>query len=116
MKTNQKVSVLAAILGLLASGNLAAEVDFEYVDKDGSGGIDSEEFRSHMSDTFYQADADRDNALAGDELEFVNSERMGDADKNGDGAIDLNEFLNATAIDFDNADRNDNHVLDPDEI
>ncbi len=93
-----------------------AEMGFSQVDTDGNGKIDHEEFRSHMLDTFYRADVNRDGALSGNELNELNSKRVPTADKNGDGRIDMKEFLNATSADFRAADTNRDNVLSPDEV
>ncbi len=105
------------MLGFVAlSGAVMADPDFTRADANGDGKIDHEEFRSHMVNTFYRADRNRDGALKGGELKVLNSERIPDADRNGDGRLDLKEFLNSTSADFRAADKDRNHVLGPEEL
>ncbi len=111
-------AVLAlTLLGLVAlSGAAMADPGFARADANGDGKIDFEEFRSHMVNTFYRADRNRDGALKGDELKVLNANRIPDADRNGDGRLDLKEFLNTTSADFRAADKNRNHVLGSEEL
>ncbi len=111
------VFVVLTMLGLVAlSGAVMAKSYFVRADANGDGKIDYEEFRSHMVNTFYRADHNRDGALKGDELKVLNADRIPDTDRNGDGRLDLKEFLNSTSADFRAADKNRDHVLDPQEL
>jgi Ca2+-binding EF-hand superfamily protein len=98
------------------SGAVVAQPGFAHADADGDGKIDYEEFRSHMVNTYYRADRNRDGVLKGDELKVLNAGRIPDADRNGDGRLDLKEFLNSTAADFRAADKNRDNVLGPEEL
>ena len=101
---------------LISSGYATADEMFEQADSDGNGAIDTEEFRTHMVDTFFLADDDRDGLLKGEELKIVNQERLAEADKDSDGDLDLTEFLNSTSFDFDVSDTDHDDMLGPDEL
>ncbi len=114
---NIKAFLGVAVLGLFAtSGAVVADPGFARADANGDGKIDYEEFRSHMVNTFYRADRNRDGMLKGEELGVLNSDRITDADRNGDGGLNLKEFLNTTSADFRAADKNRDHVLGPAEL
>ena len=108
-------SVSAAMLFCLSSPVLSSEM-FDQADTDGNGAIDTEEFRTHMIDTFYLSDSDKNGVLNDAELDVVNQDRLPDADKNADSVLDLREFLNSTNMDFDARDENDNDLLEPGEV
>lgn len=118
----KRISISKVILGtvifglVVTSGTVLAEPGFARADTNGDGNIDYEEFRSHMVNTFYRADRDRNGTLEGDELKVLNSERVPDTDRNGDGRLTLKEFLNSTGADFRAADKNRNHVLGLEEL
>lgn len=110
--------VIALVLpGLfLVSENALSSTVFNNADTDNDGAIGPEEFRKHMTDTFFHADANRDGVLAGDELGILNPDRASSADKDGDGQLNLKEFLNSTHQDFHSADKNHDYQLTADEL
>ena len=115
-KTIALAQGLCMLSFLLYAGLSSAQSVFDRADSNGSSSLDAEEFRAYMADIYFHLDTDRNGSLAGDELGFLNPDRLFGADQNGDSQIGMSEFLNSTNIDFHSFDRNHNNLLGRNEL